>query len=170
MSDRRTRIRVGAAVLFPGGRILRGPAGEVRVWPQTARLIARLATANGAVVPRQALVDALYAPGMVPRAADGGAEALHTVACHARRALRDAGAGVGIATVVGQGMRLDPDAAERAVVTGHRRDRARLLDADASGLTGEELAARFGYKSPRVAYVIMCKAKRRLRAETGAVP
>lgn len=157
------RIRVGAAVLLPGPRLLRGPAREVRVWPQTARLLARLAAAGGATVPRGALADVLYAPGVQPRAEDGGAEVVYTVACHARRALREVGAGVGIATVVGRGLRLDPEARDGALVVGHRRDRSRLLDADAAGATGRELAERFGYKSRHVAYVTVCKVKRRMR-------
>ena len=159
-----TRVRIGSAVLLPGSRILRGPAGEVRVYPQTARLIARLAAgAPGITVPWRALVECLYVPGALPRASDGGAEVVHTVACHARRALRQVGAGTGIRTAVGHGARLDSAAADGAVVTGSRRDRTRLLDAHAHGLPGADLAARFGFKSRRVAYVAVCKAKRQVR-------
>lgn len=170
-----SRVRVGAATLLPASRLLRGPAGEARVWPQTARLIARVAAGRGEIVPWRRLVEALYAPGQTPRAEDGGRASVHTVLAHARRALRDIGAGVGIAAVRERGLRLDAGAAAGTgpAVVDQRRDRARLLDASAAGASGAEMAARFGFKNARVAHVAVCKARRRLRAEAadaGAVP
>lgn len=175
------RIRVGAAVLFPDALTLRGPRGGVRLVSKTARLIARLARADGAFVPWYALAESLYTPGEEPPD-DGGRAVLATVAVHARKALRETGAGVGIATVKGGrtatgregGMRLDAAADGRAVVH-QRRDYRRLLDAHGNGLSGAELAERFGLKNADCVKTLVWRLKRRMReAETahtaGAVP
>lgn len=158
-----TRIRVGDAVLLPCARLLRGPGGQARIYPQTARLIARLAAAPpGAFVPRRVLAEALYGPGEESKAEAGGLGTLRAVISQARRALRETRAGTGIASARGRGTRLDPAAAERAVVD-QTRDRTRLLAAHALRVSGRDLAERFGYKSARVAHVVVCQAKRRMR-------
>ena len=175
------RVRVGAAVLFPDALALRGPRGGVRLVSKTARLIARLAAADGALVPWHALTDALYAPGEEPPD-DGGRGVLATVAVRARKALRDAGAGVGIATVKGGptatgregGMRLDPEAAGRALVR-QRRDYRRFLDAHARGVPHAELAARFGLKNAACVKTLVWRLKNRMREaatapDAGTVP
>ena len=175
------RVRVGAAVLFPDALALRGPRGGGRLVPKTARLIARLAAADGALVPWHALTDALYAPGEEPPD-DGGRGVLAVAAVRARKALRDADAGVGIATVKGGpcatgregGMRLDPEAAGRALVH-QRRDYRRFLDAHADGVPHAELAERFGLKNADCVKTLVWRLKHRMREaatarDAGAVP
>lgn len=104
--ERLARAIISAPTLYdPDRREIIG-ARRVRVTSQQARVFAALVNAPGRLVPVAALIDAL-----VNDDADGGAMAavahLRVVVCALRRALREAGAAASIATVRGDGYRLD---------------------------------------------------------------
>lgn len=109
-----TTLPIGAAVLDPAAAVLRGPGGDAPLPTQAVRLLACLAAREGETVGTLDLVSALYDGGFPPTRDAARIVQNRTVAV--RRALRDAGAGMVLHTVLGVGLRLetDPNAIRRA--------------------------------------------------------
>jgi DNA-binding winged helix-turn-helix (wHTH) protein len=81
------RVTLGELALHPPTRTLHGPACAATLEPRVMQLLLALARADGAVVSRDALLDACWGSAVV------GDDALNRAVAGARRALRQAGAG-----------------------------------------------------------------------------
>lgn len=90
MNDR-ARIRVGAVVLDPASRLVHGPMGSARLFPQSVRVLESLARAGGTILQPVDLIAAMDAPR--PRHPDvDRRQVLRNVLLRTRKALAGVGA------------------------------------------------------------------------------